>query len=294
MTTQFTTKELDKFKKVQKLAYAAVEHTRQQLKTGMTEKQACQIMKEYLANEGVTDYFHLPFAWFGDRSAFREFSIPLSVKTHQYTKLNLPSFKNPLPHFGLEFMPSNKKLEEGMAVILDVAPCLDGCMSDIGYSFAHGENEVVEQGRKDLIKFRDLILKGANEKKLMSEIYKDCDNLMRELGYDNCHSLYPLGVLGHQLGKLSSMRLPKLNILGFQPQAFAFILGQRVDKLKGKNKTAAIWNYDSEVPLEPGLWAVEPHLGKGDVGVKFEEILVVTDEGAHWLDDDLPHVTSLN
>jgi hypothetical protein len=35
---------------------------------------------------------------------------------------------------------------------------------------------------------------------------------------------------------------------------------------------------------------VEPHLGLGDVGAKFEELLVVTEDDAYWLDDDLPHV----
>ena len=45
-------------------------------------------------------------------------------------------------------------------------------------------------------------------------------------------------------------------------------------------------------PPTPGMWAVEPHLGTdGDtIGAKFEEILVVTDDDAYWLDDDLPHV----
>ena len=40
----------------------------------------------------------------------------------------------------------------------------------------------------------------------------------------------------------------------------------------------------------PGLWAVEPHLGFRDVGAKWEELLVVTDTDAFWLDDDVPHV----
>lgn len=40
----------------------------------------------------------------------------------------------------------------------------------------------------------------------------------------------------------------------------------------------------------PGLWAVEPHLGFAGVGAKFEELLVITDDDAYWLDDDLPHV----
>lgn len=43
-------------------------------------------------------------------------------------------------------------------------------------------------------------------------------------------------------------------------------------------------------PATPGLWAVEPHFAYGGIGVKFEELLVVTDTDAYWLDDDLPHV----
>jgi hypothetical protein len=47
----------------------------------------------------------------------------------------------------------------------------------------------------------------------------------------------------------------------------------------------------SDHPPYPGLWAVEPHLGFRGTGAKFEEILVVTEGDAFWLDDELPHVT---
>ena len=45
-----------------------------------------------------------------------------------------------------------------------------------------------------------------------------------------------------------------------------------------------------DTPLAPGFWAVEPHLADGDLGAKFEEILVVTAHEVFWLDEDLPHV----
>jgi hypothetical protein len=53
-----------------------------------------------------------------------------------------------------------------------------------------------------------------------------------------------------------------------------------------------LWNDSSftDYPATPGLWAIEPHIGLDGVGVKFEELLVVTDDDAYWLDDDLPHV----
>ena len=60
-----------------------------------------------------------------------------------------------------------------------------------------------------------------------------------------------------------------------------------------RHGTSPLWNGSrrSNHPATAGLWAVEPHLAFRDVGAKFEELLVVTDDGdAYWLDDDLPHV----
>jgi len=46
----------------------------------------------------------------------------------------------------------------------------------------------------------------------------------------------------------------------------------------------------SDLPPEPGLWAFEPHIARGGVGAKWEELLVIEPRRAYWLDDDLPHV----
>ena len=34
-----------------------------------------------------------------------------------------------------------------------------------------------------------------------------------------------------------------------------------------------------------GVWAFEPHIRVGDFGCKFEELLVVDDRRAYWLDE---------
>lgn len=36
--------------------------------------------------------------------------------------------------------------------------------------------------------------------------------------------------------------------------------------------------------------AVEPHLGKGDVGAKWKGLPVIQDGEVFWLDDDVPHM----
>jgi hypothetical protein len=34
-----------------------------------------------------------------------------------------------------------------------------------------------------------------------------------------------------------------------------------------------------------GIWAIEPHVRVGEFGCKFEELLVVEQDRAYWLDD---------
>jgi hypothetical protein len=36
---------------------------------------------------------------------------------------------------------------------------------------------------------------------------------------------------------------------------------------------------------------VEPHVARGSIGVKWEELLAITDTDAHWLSDDVPHLS---
>ena len=53
-----------------------------------------------------------------------------------------------------------------------------------------------------------------------------------------------------------------------------------------------MWNDGSVLRSPPphrGIWALEPHIGRDGVGVKFEELLVVTEDDAYWLDDHLLH-----
>lgn len=92
------TAELRGFKEVQRLAYACAEAVAAQLRPGVTEREAAQMQRRWLRERGVRDWFHLPFAWFGDRTAFTNFRIPL------------------------QFFPTDRRLEPGMAFILDMAP----------------------------------------------------------------------------------------------------------------------------------------------------------------------------
>ncbi|MBV9447256.1 MAG: aminopeptidase P family protein [Streptosporangiaceae bacterium] len=258
--------DLAKFREVQQLAYAAAQSVAQTLEPGVTEKQAARRIREYLLDRGVQDWFHTPFAWFGDRTAFRGFRTPL------------------------QFFPTHRRLAEGMAFILDCAPVRQGYVADIGYAGCLGTNQICEQLRDDLREYRTLIVTRVNERVPLRQIYRDVDALIARQGYDNRHRVYPGRVIAHQLSKVHS-RLPKLVAAGFGLRSVQTLVGDLI--VERMHHRSPLWA-DGELsnhPATPGLWAVEPHIAFRDVGVKFEEILVVTTTGAaYWLDDDLPHV----
>jgi Xaa-Pro aminopeptidase len=258
--------DLAKFHELQQLAYAAAQSVARTLEPGVTEKQAARRIREYLVNRGVQDWFHTPFAWFGDRTAFRGFRTPL------------------------QFFPTHRRLAENMPFILDCAPVRDGYVADIGYAGCLGASPIFEQLMGDLSEYRALIVTRVNEGVPLRQIYRDVDALIARQGYDNRHRVYPGRVIGHRVGKVRS-RLPRFVAAGFGIRSLQTLVGDLI--VERMHHRSPLWA-DGEIsnhPPTPGLWAVEPHIGFRDIGVKFEEILVVTGSGsAYWLDDDLPHV----
>jgi hypothetical protein len=260
---------LEGFRRSQSLAYDSVTAVERELREGMTERQAAARVAEYLADHGVRQFFHRPFAWFGDRSALRGMRTDLG------------------------FFPTRRRLRPGMAVILDVAPIVEGYASDIGYACKLGANALHDQMLADLEAYRTLVLAGVRAGRSMRAIYRDVDALIERQGYDNRHARYPGHVLAHKVDFVPPAARTERALLGFGPPALAF-LGSKVARTRaGDRSQFPLWNAGRvcEQPASPGLWAVEPHIGLRDVGVKWEELLVVPAEGeAHWLDDDLPHV----
>ena len=258
--------DLAGFREVQQLAYAAAQSVARTLEPGVTEKQAASRIREYLAERGVQDWFHTPFAWFGDRTAFRGFRTPF------------------------QFFPTNRQLADGMPYILDCAPVRDGYVADIGYAGCLGTNRIYEQLMEDLAEYRTLIVTRVNDGAPLRQIYRDVDALIARQGYDNRHRVYPGRVIAHQVTTVRS-RLPKFVVAGFGIRSLQTLFGDLI--VERMHHRSPLWA-DGEIsnhPATPGLWAVEPHIGFRGVGVKFEEILVVTESGsARWLDDDLPHV----
>ncbi|MFV2178620.1 M24 family metallopeptidase [Actinomadura sp. LOL_016] len=257
--------ELERFRAVQRLSYACADAVAATLEPGVTEREACRRMRRWLRERGVDDWLHTPFAWFGDRSAFTGFRVPT------------------------QFLPSGARLEEGMPYVLDMAPVKDGYCADIGYGGVLGENRVWERVDADLAEYRTLILRLVRERRTFADVYAEVDALIERQGHRSRHRKYPGRVIGHQVGVIGGV-LPRR--VGF-PFGVRFLqtIGRELVTERAKGRSP-LWNggAGSRHAPTPGLWAVEPHIGFRGVGVKFEEILVVTEDDAYWLDDDLPHV----
>ena len=269
-TIGFQVQYLQCFSSVQKLAYEVVEAVQARLQTGMTEKDAVRMLRAELQERGVTQMFHDPFAWFGERAAFKNFWI------------------------NLKFLPSKTRLQSGMPVILDIAPIVDGYSADIGYCFVHGGDEEVERMDRTLLQVRDHVVRAVRAGKTMRAIYQEVDAIIAAAGYINVHRYYPHRVLGHRLGRIRTSALHKVRWLGFGLPTYVTLTSRTwLAKVFPKLVETPLWNDGRECdhPVPEGVWAVEPHIATPDqrIGSKWEEILVVTKDNAYWLNDDATH-----
>lgn len=141
----------------------------------------------------------------------------------------------------------------------------------------------------DLQAHRQLILSRIQQRHSMAAVSRAVDHLCQQQGVEARHKAYPFSVLAHKVDTVSP-RMPVLNLARFGLRSLSELVTQvRNGRREG---WSPLWNSTRHSDHAPaaGLWAVEPHLGFQDVGAKFEELLVITDTDAYWLDDALPHV----
>lgn len=250
------------FLKAQRLAYECVTEIEKEMREGWTEIQTAKRMNEFLRDHGVKTFLHRPFAWFGEHARFDGYK--------RFT----------------QFHPGKKRLRADESYILDVSPVVDGYIGDIGYSSSLAPNRELDHGMEYLLKLREEIPKYFASSLSAGEIWRKIDKDVKADGFDNIHALYPFAVLGHRVYKV---HLPKFS-LPILPVSFAswFSLQGSYEFLAHKILPELLTSDHEGEKI--GLWAVEPHLGRGKTGYKFEEILVVEKDRAYWLDEEVPHV----
>ncbi|GAB2505677.1 M24 family metallopeptidase [Nocardia heshunensis] len=257
-----TADEVEGFRQAQRLGFACAQATAAEMRPGWTEARTGTWMIEWLYDHGVKTMLHKPIAVFHERSIA------------------------PDGEWGPVTQGSGATLRDDDVVILDCAPVVDGFTGDIAYTVPVGHNPEVERAQDFLARLRAEIPRHFADPALAQHVFEWVDDEIRAAGYGNAAAGYPENVLGHRVyhhGRLND-RLPwflperlvgymlswhSLGFLGMQIRRTIFpeVLGPKHSGPK------------------TGIWAIEPHLRADGFGAKFEELLVVDENGAYWLDD---------
>lgn len=264
----FSDSELALFKYYQKQSYKTLQQVEQQLTVGITEIQAARLIRKAFHQQGVHSYFHVPVVLFGDRTSY------------------------PGDFGQLEALATEQKLEQGMAVILDAGPIYEGYIVDTSLSICFGDNPEQTKLHASLKEFREQLLQGIKQRKTFSDIEKHINEMIKKLGAENCHRKHIGEVIGHRVFRVTHGFWNFFKIKQLSVRHVVWLIWKSLATKKGWINESPNWNHrrtSNHKPF-PGLWAVEPHFAVNGIGVKFEEIMVITEDDAYWLDDDLPHV----
>jgi len=266
-THNFTTTALLHFRDLQRTSFAILEETAASLVGGETEKEVAHTLVKRYRSAGAGSFFHLPVVLFGERTT-------------------LPG------EWGIgDFFPKSKVLEDGDSVILDAAPLFGGYLVDTSYSFCFGDSDEHRAMMQHLAQYRDTVPAAVNNGDTFTSIANQVLQTLTSAGYQPAHTKHPGEVLGHRAIKTPNLPF-QLRLQGFDAVSLSwFRLKDRL-ATSGLGRRSPLWNTlkTSDHKAHDGLWLVEPHAGLGPVGAKWEEILVIEDGSARWLDDEPPHV----
>ncbi len=189
------------------------------------------------------------------------------------------------------FFPTDKTLEPGDSVILDAAPLFRGFLVDTSYSFCFGNDDAHRRMMQHLSQYRDSVPAAINDGESFKAVAERVVATMSDAGYEPVHGKHPGEVLGHRAVKRPNLPF-EIRMRGFD--AVSLLWFRLKDRLaqSGIGRRSPLWNTHetSDHPAHDGLWLVEPHAGQDGTGAKWEEILVIENGRACWLDDEPPHV----
>jgi Xaa-Pro aminopeptidase len=265
-TRNFSEAELARFRELQRLSFSILTEEARKLEPGMSEREVGRRLVKTYYKHGVKSFFHLPVVLFGERTA-----LPGDWTVAQ-------------------FFPKKRSVAEGEAVIFDCAPIFGEYLVDTSFSFCLGDNAEHREMMRNLASFRTSAPKAVNEGQSFKTITETVNAQIAAWGYEAVHPKHPGNVLGHR-----AMKLPRLPFTwrnqGFDALSLNWFYANEF-AARAHLARSPLWNGTRTSDHAPydGLWLIEPHAGKGAVGAKWEEILVIQDGHARWLDDDVPHV----
>jgi hypothetical protein len=249
----------------QRVAREVVLSVANTVKPGDSERQVCARLEREFERARVEHWLHTPYAWWGERTRF--------------------DWRG---SWELNALPSDRRLAEGEPFILDAAPIIAGFPADFAYSGCASGDAAARASHEELLaelgalKAGLLIWASDGSAALCQRV----ESAIRAAGSDVIHTRYPAQVLGHTLNGFPNWcsGAPRIGT-GFQlPLLLTYASGLVLHHLAG----APYPFLNANAPGKPqGLYAVEPHLGKGRLGAKFESVLLVDGSETRWLDPGL-------
>lgn len=263
----FSDDQLRRFTELQRELYAVLEEQGRALRPGEREVDVAARLRAALRrSHGVRSYFHVPVALFGERCAY------------------------PGAFGRFEALPTARRLGEGESAILDAAPIIDGHLIDCSLALPGRDAQGFAEGDRLLAELRVLILQRTRERLSMRAIAQEVDRHIRAAGWENAHRKHIGEVLAHRANLSHAPWLARRRLWGLSPLPVAGFLWR---SLRQVGSDTPNWNERrrSDHPAPPGLWCVEPHVARAGLGLKFEEMLHIGEDGsARYLDEDLPHL----
>jgi len=265
-TQRFSAAELDRFRELQRLSFSILTDEARRLEPGMIERDVAHRLVRAYRREGVKSFFHLPVVLFGERTA-------------------LPG-EWPVG----KFFPKKRAVAENESVIFDASPVFGDYLVDTSFSFCLGASDAHREMMQSLAEFRQSVPAFVNSGATFHAAATEVEKRIIEMGYEPVHCKHPGEVLGHR-----ALRLPRLPFVwrsqGFDALSLTWFYGNEFAS-RAHLARSPLWNTSNTSKHKPfdGLWLVEPHAGDGPTGAKWEEILIIEDGKARWLDDEPPHV----
>jgi hypothetical protein len=239
-------------KQGQDFAFSCAEVIASEIKPGWTEKETAKLIRTWLSDHKIHDYFHKPLVFFGERTRYQGLE-----------KLS-------------DLRPTEKTLQENDVYILDFGPVIDGFACDISVTKKIGEVPGFEEANALLFNIRDnlpdLVIK---EKFSAASVWHQVQIDVRQHGYEPIHQTSEYSFFGHRLNGTTRFPLAK-KIAKDGKQIYS--------EFFARGLSGQLWSQVHQGSLL-GVWAVEPHIGTTTFGVKFEETLLVTPEKVRWLRD---------
>ncbi|MBI3074283.1 MAG: aminopeptidase P family protein [Deltaproteobacteria bacterium] len=251
----------------QRLARAVIHDVAATLAPGTREIDAVRQIETRLERAGVKHWLHTAYAWWGARTRFAGFV-----------------------DWEPDALATSRVLEAGDPFILDVAPLVDGYPADYAFSGVCGAAASTSPHAEILATLAEIkraIVAWAASSQDGAALTKTVDRTIENHDLDVVHTLYPAGVLGHAVARLPAIlaRAPRIGD-GFQLPLLGSSAVQLFNHRFRDAPYPLINNIATGRPLQ-GLYAIEPHVARGDIGAKFESILLVDGDETRWLDPEL-------